>query len=1402
MAEGKSYASVIVPLNDSNYSTWKLQIKMALVKEGLWGIVNETEEIPVPDEDEDEKIQRYILRQDRALALIVLSIEPALLYLLGDPQDPVEVWEKLAKQFQRKTWANKLALRRKLYGMKLKEKEPIQKHIKSMMEVFDKLCVIGDAIEEEDRVVHLLASLPSSYDMLVTALEASSEVPKLETVTERLLHEEGKLKEKNSGETSNPKAFTGRHNAYNKKDISQKQCYCCDKYGHLERDCPENEEKQVRFRQSGNRGKGRRQVNRFQRNGRESANMSSARRSVRFEEDSDSSDCSAALMVTHALSSTSEPVENEKWIVDSGATCHMSNDASSFVTLNDLERPEQVKVGDGYYIPGEGRGPIKMNVEISPGVVKKIRLKDVLYVPSLSYNLLSVSTSAENNMKITMDSEGCEIIRKDTNAVVATGRKVGSLYYLNCVTEKSEQQSIKYDEPKNEISLQVQQDNTNNNNNNDEDETIILLSEDAPPKQQTCESLDASEEVRSPRKSTKEEIWHQRYGHLGVDNLKKLVDDDLVDGFQYNPSKELEFCEPCAKGKQHKKKFPKVGGKRASEKLGIVHTDVCGKIEVKSIGGCEYFLTFIDDKSRFIWVYGLKFKSEVFSKFLEWKARAERQSDQRLKILRSDNGGEYISDEFETYLKQEGIRHQTTVRKTPEQNGVAERGNRTLVEAIRSILAQSGVDKRFWGEALATVTYLRNRSPTKAVTGKTPFEAWNGSKPCIDHLRIFGSICYAHVPKDERKKLDVKTRKAILLGYGTETKGYRLYDVATHKVFYSRDVIFDEGKFLKDTNHEIRRRNDDVKEPEDRLIVLPNDDSDNDAIIEEQSNIEANEPLTENDDVDHPPDENDNIARPQRARKTPDLFGEWVNAAMHTAEPKSVKEATSGDEFKEWNEAMNNEMQSLDENHVWELAELPAGRKAIGCKWIFKRKADADGNIERYKARLVAQGYNQKFGIDYEETFSPVVRFESVRTVIALAAKHGLILHQMDVKTAFLNGELKEEIYMKQPTGFTVKGKETLVCRLKRSIYGLKQSARCWNTELDNHLKNIGFSQSESDPCIYIQTVHGVVFVIAVYVDDIILAGEGLPVMKKVKTSISGKFNVTDMGELHHFLGVKVTQKPGGEIWIGQATYARELLVRLQMSEAKPVDTPIDSGAKLVKATEGEQCADKTQYQSAVGSLLYLSTRTRPDLAYAVGVVAKFSSNPTILHWSAVKRILRYLNGTIDLGLTYGRGDNFNLVGFSDADWAGDLDDRKSTTGYLFLLSGGPISWRSKKQSCVALSTAEAEYMALSAAIQEAVWLRRLISTFTEHKDEAVSSTTIYEDNQSAICMSRNRQFHGRSKHIDIKFHYVREQVQAGSVDVQYCNTQEMIADMFTKGLCGPQFKKLRGLLGMTIYQN
>ena len=486
-------------------------------------------------------------------------------------------------------------------------------------------------------------------------------------------------------------------------------------------------------------------------------------------------------------------------------------------------------------------------------------------------------------------------------------------------------------------------------------------------------------------------------------------------------------------------------------------------------------------------------------------------------------------------------------------------------------------------------------------------------------------------------------------------------------------------------------------------------------------------------------------------------------------------------------------MHSIKANKVWELVKLPEGKRTVGCKWVFKHKLDVDGSIERHKARLVAKSYSQQHGLDYDETFSPVARFESLRMLLALAVQDGLYVHQLDVTTAFLNGKLEEEVYMDQPEGFVEKEKESLVCRLKHSLYGLKQAPRCWNSILDEKLKEMGFTQTISDPCMYVSKDQEP-FIIGVYVDDILLAGRSNKQINEVKLALAENFNVKDLGELSYFLGVKVVQNcKAGTIWIGQPIYTEGILKKYGMEHCKPVTTPADAGLKLTKGTEDSEYVEEKHYQSVVGSLLYLSMRTRPDIAFAVSRAARFCSKPTSQHLTAVKRVLRYLRGSTHHGLLFKRNGSKAIIGYSDADWGGNITDSKSTTGYLFQIGGTTITWQSKKQSCVALSTAEAEYVALAGATQEAVWLRQLNQELTG-KAEAVM---IHEDNQSTIAIAKNPQFHRRVKHINIKYHFVREHVNNNDIKLKYCQTSDMIADMLTKGLGKMQFKKLREMAGV-----
>ena len=1324
MAESR--AVVVVPLKGPNYATWKIQCRMALMKEGLWGIVTGTEE--PPSEEDAEKYAKFVAKRDRTLALIVLSVDPTLLYLLGDPEDPVKVWRKLSDHFQKKTWANKLELRRRLYSLRLKEGDSVQEHIRKMTEVFEELAVVGDPLKEEDQVVYLLASLPESYDMLVTALEANAEVPHMEVVMERLLHEEKKQKERDD-DREQSRALA----SYSRGAV---KCFHCGKPGHIRRNCPHLDQEEKKPKQFARRKDGRHKAN----------------KASRTDHESDSENDLLVVGSMYTLQASTFP---EKWIVDSGATCHMCCDRMAFEKLQPLDQPLKVSLGDGRQLNAVGEGVILLRTRLPNGKFKKCKLWDVLYIPALAYNLLSVSKAAEKGNTATFSDNECQILNAD-HQMIAKGVRCGNLYYLDC---------------------------------------------------------QADVEAHAALQESQEDLWHRRYGHLGVQSLQRLARGGLVKGLNYNPSKGVGFCRACVEGKHKKTPFQVGEPKRAAEPLDLVHSDVCGKLNVCTMGGAEYFVTFIDDCTRYIWVYLLKRKSDVFKCFKTWKALVENLSGKKLKMLRTDRGGEYTSSEFEEFLRSVGVRHERTIPKTPEQNGVAERCNRTLVEMVRSMLLDSKLPQKFWGEALSTAVYLRNRSPTKVLSDRTPYEAWTGGKPEVGHLRVFGCEAYTHVPKENRKKLDAKARKCVLVGYGEETKGYRLFDPSRMKVIYSRDVVFNEA--------DIERQSDEIASEEEFVeLDLLNDEARFELESEAKSPAPV-EPVEESPPTLHqslepvtrrpapvepveklpPPTPHQSLEpgtrRSTRARNFPDYYG-W-SANLINVEPSSVQEAMSSREKPQWREAMQKEMHSLEVNCVWELTELPEGRQPVGCKWVFKTKTDADGKIERYKARLVAQGFSQRFGCDYDETFSPVVRLESVRTLIAMSTQHNLQMHQVDVTTAFLNGELEEEVYMAQPEGFISSGQEHLVCRLKKSIYGLKQSPRCWNTALDMHLKKLGFVATSSDPCIY-RSSEGELCLLGIYVDDIILAAKSTARLEEVKKGLAKKFDIKDMGTLHYFLGMKVIRDDAtGKVWIGQPGYTKSLLKRYGMEAAKPVDTPVDTSTKLVAMAEDDESLDQTLYQSAVGSLMYLAVATRPDITFAVSNVAKFSAQPAKHHWTAVKRVMRYLRGTTEMGLVFSPQPTDECVGYSDADWGGDLDDRKSTSGYLFQVGGGAVSWRSKKQTCVALSTAEAEYIALAAAAQEALWLRQLTAEF-KMSDVPLEATTIHEDNQSTISMAKNPQFHGRTKHIAIKYHFIRDLVSDGVVELKYCPTKQMVADLLTKGLPRDQFSRLREMAGIACY--
>ncbi|WKA11357.1 hypothetical protein VitviT2T_028863 [Vitis vinifera] len=487
---------------------------------------------------------------------------------------------------------------------------------------------------------------------------------------------------------------------------------------------------------------------------------------------------------------------------------------------------------------------------------------------------------------------------------------------------------------------------------------------------------------------------------------------------------------------------------------------------------------------------------------------------------------------------------------------------------------------------------------------------------------------------------------------------------------------------------------------------------------------------------------------------------------------------------------MQEELNQFERSEVWELVPRPSNQSVIGTKWVFRNKMDENGIIVRNKARLVAQGYNQEKGIDYEETFAPVARLEAIRMLLAFACFKDFILYQMDVKSVFLNGFINEEVYVEQPPGFQSFNFPNHVFKLKKALYGLKQAPRAWYERLSKFLLKKGFKMGKIDTTLFIKTKEKDMLLVQIYVDDIIFGATNDSFCEDFSKCMHSEFEMSMMGELNFFLGLQIKQLKEGT-FINQAKYIKDLLKRFNMEEAKVMKTPMSSSIKLDMDEKGKSI-DSTMYRGMIGSLIYL-TASRPDIMYSVCLCARFQSCPKESHLSAVKRILRYLKGTMNIGLWYPKGDNFELIGFSDANFAGCRVERKSTSGTCHFLGHSLVSWHSKKQNSVALSTAEAEYIAAGLYCAQILWMKQTLSDFNLSFEHA----PIKCDNTSAINISKNLVQHSRTKHIEIRHHFLRDHAQKGDITLEFVSTKDQLADIFTKPLSEEQFSDIRRQQGV-----
>jgi len=646
----------------------------------------------------------------------------------------------------------------------------------------------------------------------------------------------------------------------------------------------------------------------------------------------------------------------------------------------------------------------------------------------------------------------------------------------------------------------------------------------------------------------------------------------------------------------------------------------------------------------------LKTKDETFERFCEWKELVENQVNKKVKILRTDNGLEFCNLKFDEFCKQNGIERHRTCTYTPQQNGVAKRMNRTLMEKVRCLLNESGLEEVFWAEAAATAAYLVNRSPASAVDHNVPEELWLDKKPGYKHLRRFGCIAYVHL---DQGKLKPRALKGVFLGYPQGTKGYKVWLLDEEKCVISRNIVFNENQVYKDIRESSEQSVKDISDLEGynefQVSVKEHGECSKTGgvtieEIDQESDSEnsvTQEPLIASIDLSNYQSARD---RERRAPNPPQKLADYTHFALalvmaeeiESEEPQCYHDAKKDKHWIKWNGGMKEEIDSLLKNGTWDIVEWPKEQKVISCRWLFKLKPGIPGvEAQRYKARLVARGFTQQKGIDYEEVFAPVVKHISIRILMSAVVKDDMELEQMDVKTTFLHGELDQVLYMEQPEGFEVNPEKDQVCLLKKSLYGLKQAPRQWNKKFHAFMLSLQFARSEHDSCVYVKEVNPGEFVyLLLYVDDMLLAAKSKSEISKLKEALSLKFEMKDMGAASRILGIDIIRnRKEGTLRLSQTRYVDKVIQRFRMADAKVVSTPMGAHFKLTSLIDeiGSVDPEVVPYSSAVGSVMYAMIGTIPDVAYAMGLVSRFMSRPGEMHWEAVKWLLRYLKGSRDL---------------------------------------------------------------------------------------------------------------------------------------------------------------------------
>ena len=1128
-----------------------------------------------------------------------------------------------------------------------------------------------------------------------------------------------------------------------------------------------------------------------------------------------------------AFASTSFPFNS---LLDSGCTHHIIRDRSLFWTY-DTTRATAVKTANCGSLQSLARGSVRFRVT-SGGRTVNFILNDCLHAPDAPVNLLSVGALTEKDIVFVFQKDHTAISFPSDHPVLPSfsfnATVLHRLSFLDCdfVFPPAS--------------------------------PLASLSDPPSP------LLDLSDHALSatfPPVSLTPALWHRRFGHLGLEATRAVLTKNYATGLEHTGSFERSHCISCLIGKSPQQPYTH-HGHRATKPGDLLHMDTCGPFPTLTPQKHSSFLASLDDHSQFGFTDLHQRKDQSFDSYRRNEATIELVTGNRIRAIRCDGAPELCQGRLGSHLRDRGIAVQTTAPYAHQQNGRIERYIRTLVDGMQTLLADSGLPFSFWGDALSTTRYLRNRLPSSVLPADiTPYESFHHSKPDLSHLRVWGCQCFVTIAPELRTKGGPRRYEAIFVGYEENRLGWRVRDLKG-TYHFSRDVIFNEsvpgrlsGRLSADTSTTVPITSPSTLSPPGRAtrtrtrtpagqaftdaiqardlalnvrrskrpgqggapISLPAIldfasllayDSWPDSIPTWSLDAEASLLFTAYGFLSHSPSDY------LRAPRTYDLL----------KPPDSYHEACARSDAPVWRAAMEREMESLRSRNAFEPCVLPAGRKPIGVRWVYAYKYNPDGTIIRgkEKARLVAQGFSQR-PEDFDETYAPVAKMTSIRIILAFAAVNDLEIMASDVKTAFLHCRLRSDIYCRPIPGQTPLSAPNTVLRILVALYGLRQSAYEFYMLLVRSFSALGLQRCDVDHAVFygtwtvppdpsIPSLPGntpLYAIIPVHVDDGLIVCNSIPLYSWIISQLQKTIEIIDMGPASLYLGIRITRdRTRRKLWLSQKSYCVELLRVWNMSNCTTTNTPMVVKPYLLPPSETSlpDIKDddiKPLFQKLVGSLIYLAVSTRPDISYAAMALGQFNANPTRGHLVAGKRVLRYIAGTLDLSLEF----NFDggvvpatIGGFirncavSDADWASDESDRKSISGYCFYFFNSLVSWSAVKQKTISLSSTEAEYYSMTHAIKEALWIRLFLSLLSFPIPRPFP---LLSDNQSACAIANTSSITSRSKHIDVRHHFIRDHINDGTFCTNWVPTSDMPADIFTKPLSFPIFLKHRTSLGL-----